>query len=45
MQDIIIQADGGGDDLPCVGYTDDPNGRAFVRLKFKNVISVNVKNG
>lgn len=44
MHDIIIQADGGGDDLPCVGYTDNPDGRAFVRLMFKNSIRVNVKN-
>ena len=38
LQDIIIQAAGEDDnDLPCMGYTEDPNGRAFVRMYFKNV--------
>lgn len=37
INDIIIQADGAGDDLPCVGYTEDPDGRAFVRMYFKNL--------
>lgn len=37
LSDIILQADGAGDDLPCVGYTDDPDGRAFVRTYFKSI--------
>lgn len=41
IKDIIVQADGGGDDLPCVGYTEDPDGRAFVRILFDR-LRVNV---
>ncbi len=38
LQDIIIQAAGeDNNDLPCAGYTEDPNGRAFVRMYFKNI--------
>lgn len=43
LKKVLIQADGGGDDLPCVGYTDDPDGRAFVRLLLKDYIKVFVK--
>ncbi|MCB0565208.1 MAG: thiol-activated cytolysin family protein [Lewinellaceae bacterium] len=41
LDDIIVQAAGGGDDLPCVGYTENPDGRAFVRILFKG-LKVNV---
>lgn len=37
IEDIIIQADGGGDDLPCVGYNENPDGRAFVRIVFNSI--------
>lgn len=37
IDQIIIQADGGGDDLPCQGFTEDPDGRAFVRIIFNKL--------
>ena len=43
IQTIVFQADGGGDDLPCVGYTNNSEGRAFFRLIFKS-LKVNVFN-
>ncbi len=37
IKKIILQAGGDGDDLPCAGYTEDPDGRAFVRIIFDNI--------
>lgn len=35
---IIAQANGEDkNDLPCSGYTEDPDGRAFLRMAFKNI--------
>ncbi len=43
LQDIEIQADGDGDDLPCVGYRIDADARAFVRVIFKDTLKVKVR--
>lgn len=45
LKDIITQAGGYDDeDLPCGGYSEDPDQRAFLRILFKNGIKVYVKN-
>ena len=37
VKQLLIQADGGGDDLPCIGYHENQEGRAFVRVLFKTL--------